>query len=589
MFGRAPQAATRNRATPLGSAVWVRLANIAEAWGVPSTGSGTFARHTLRRPFDGLRDLARHISRRPFDGLRELARHSLRRVQGACSPKLRRPDVPLGGLTSKQVASLGCRTPIECDFPPMTDPYPGHRPSGAPLASNSPGPRLACAPTGDGLEWLRGLDRQGFEQLIATSYQLLGYRPLGRASGGDGDSALVLGCGAERLIIQCKHFGAAYLGVNEARELQTLAVAHNATWALLATAGQFDPEAANFAQTNRLTLLDGPAVAQLAAIGKVKQPSPVPTPKLSQTAATASPQALRTGPNAGRAKRLALILATASLLPLVGIGAAVSTNLMAANAGSPREALPAALVSTPAETAQLGEQPQDIAYEPTQSRLYTANYLSGDVSIASAKSGQVLKTIDVPGKPIAVAVDASHHRIFVANAAAAKIYVIDYRSGKTKAIINTVTKPTDLAFDANRQRLFVISKRGQTLSVFNTSTLRRLGVVRTGERPVSLTLDPTDRTAYVLFADHAGVYSQLTLARRSVVLSLGGHSLAIDSVRQRLYITTATGVNEHNLRTGESRSFGTDSDAGAIDINPTKRIAYLADPINRRIETVNLR
>lgn len=470
----------------------------------------------------------------------------------------------------------------------MTDPYPGHRPSGAPLAPNPPGPRLACVPTGDSLEWLRGLDRPGFEQLIATSYQLLGYRPLGRAPASNGNSALILGCGTERIIIQCQHFDAAHLGVGEAEELQALAVAQHATWALLATAGKFDPDARKFAQANRLTLLDGPAVAQLATIGEVKHPNLVPAPRPSKTAAVNHP-AQPAGQSAGRTKRLALILATASLLPLVGISAAVSTTLMAANAGSPREAPPAALVSTPAETAQLGEQPQDIAYEPTQSRLYTANYLSEDVSIASAKSGRVLKTIKVPGKPIAVAVDASHHRIFVANAAAAKIYVIDYRSGKTKASIDTVTKPTDLAFDAKRQRLFVISKRGQTLSVFNTSTLRRLGTAHTGERPVSLTLDPAERTVYVLFADHAGVYSQLTLARRGLVPSKGGHSLAIDSVHQRLYITTTTGLNEHNLRTGENRSFGTDGDAGAIDINPTKRIAYLADPTNSRIETVNLR
>jgi YVTN family beta-propeller protein len=602
----------------------------------------------------------------------------------------------------------------------MTDLIPGPLTNGIVLAGPTEPPPLAYPVTGDGLDWLRQLDWRQFEQLVGQAYRFQGYEVSATAPGADGGIDFILARGNERIFVQCKHWRAAQVGVPEAQELFALMTSHQATWGILATSGSYTAEAREFARQARTTLLDGPAVAQLIAIGQADQPnpglplnhlSPVPPPArpkapscpicnsamkqrearlgpdaetpiwrctrasaggkacaapppppppidtarpvaiaappepespavpaartllttvapLAQRAAEATgAQLAKLGPLTHRAlsatrtqltklgplAQQGFLATRTQLAPLaqrslealkrfspprpvmvkaavtVGVLAAISA-VMASSGGSIMGAMNAfTLAPSTSNTVTFGKKPMDITFDAANQLIYTANYTSGDVTVIDSKSLMPRKTINVPGKPIGIAADPDHHRLFVADGAAAKIYVVSTESGKTTATIKLKDKATDLGFDATTQLLFVVSSAGQSLESFRTSNLTRVGGITTAGKPSSVAVDTAKHLVYVRSALGVTPYNGYYLTRGSRLTVSAGSSLAIDSQHQRLYLATATALAEHNLLTSKSRQFALTGTAGAICVDPSTQVAYVADPQANTISEVKLK
>jgi YVTN family beta-propeller protein len=506
--------------------------------------------------------------------------------------------------------------------------------SGLAVASPSepPGRPGAVEPE---LGWLRALGWREFEELIGRAYQFQGYEVLSTAHGADGGIDLILTRGTERIFVQCKHWNTNQVGVKIVRELFGVVAAHGATWGIVATSGNFTEEAEEFARQARITLLNGPAVAQLIALGQASEPtdgppsnqsSPVPAPRISNVEPScpicSAPMALRTarrGPQAGsrfwgcsrfpgckgvrpapqtaapaerkRPRRSSNRLAATLVgLPLAGLVAVGGVMLGASTIVSTVSHLGSPLTQPIAgPVGAFGEQTMDITYDSAANLIYTANYVSGNVTVADAKTLTPQRTIDVAGKPIAVASDAKHHHLYVADGGAKKIYVVDTRTNRTVATLATTAKPSDLAVDVSRQRLFVVSKAGNRLEVFNTASRAR---VATKTVPGGASAVAVNEASHQVFISGVTitVYNGYSLARTSSppILS-NADGLAVDSRTDRVYLVHNRSIEEYNLVTHKRRLISAPADGAGIAVDPGKRQAYLAVPGQNSVDTISLK
>lgn len=142
------------------------------------------------------------------------------------------------------------------------------------------------------LEKIRQLSWQRFEELIAEAYRRRGYDATITGGGGaDGGVDVILRNGSETVLVQCKHWKVFKVDVPKARELLGVVAARSADRGILITSGKFTPAAKEFADGNRLELVDGDGLVKLiqditagvASADKVpaSMGSPKPTPKES--------------------------------------------------------------------------------------------------------------------------------------------------------------------------------------------------------------------------------------------------------------------------------------------------------------------
>ena len=131
-----------------------------------------------------------------------------------------------------------------------------------------------------GLETLRALSWQDFERLVGESYRRQGYvvEEVGGAAP-DGGIDLVLHRQDGKVIVQCKRWKSAQVGVSLIREFYGVTVAENVERGIFVTTGVFTPDATEFARGKPLELVDG---AQLAKLVQGLQPR-APSKELEAT------------------------------------------------------------------------------------------------------------------------------------------------------------------------------------------------------------------------------------------------------------------------------------------------------------------
>ena len=121
-----------------------------------------------------------------------------------------------------------------------------------------------------GLETLRALSWQDFERLVGESYRRQGYvvEEVGGAAP-DGGIDLVLHRQDGKVIVQCKRWKSAQVGISLIREFYGVTVAEKVERGIFVTTGVFTPDATEFARGKPLELVDG---AQLAKLVQGLQP-----------------------------------------------------------------------------------------------------------------------------------------------------------------------------------------------------------------------------------------------------------------------------------------------------------------------------
>jgi restriction system protein len=154
-----------------------------------------------------------------------------------------------------------------------------------------------------GIETIRSISWQEFEELVGEAYRRKGYRVAESGGGGaDGGVDLVLKKNGETLLVQCKHWRQDKIGVKVVRELYGVVTAENATGGIVISSGAFTQESTDFTRGKPLELIGGSELTKM--VGDMKK-ARIPVshqPRAFQCPLCGSEMVLRTakkGPNPG--------------------------------------------------------------------------------------------------------------------------------------------------------------------------------------------------------------------------------------------------------------------------------------------------
>lgn len=111
---------------------------------------------------------------------------------------------------------------------------------------------------------IHALSWQDFERLVGAGFEQQGFRVSHTGGGGaDGGVDLVLNKGRETTLVQCKQWRAQKVGVATVRELYGVMAARGAARGIVVSAGEFTPDAQDFAQGRNIELVSGSALQEM--------------------------------------------------------------------------------------------------------------------------------------------------------------------------------------------------------------------------------------------------------------------------------------------------------------------------------------
>jgi restriction system protein len=144
----------------------------------------------------------------------------------------------------------------------------------APIAALNSWRKRRLLDSQKGIDSIRALSWREFEELVGEAYRRQGYGVIENTSAGPDEGIdLVLKKNGGLVLVQCKQWKSAKVGVNIVRELFGVITAKHATSGILITSGIFSQEAKNFAAGKPIDLVDGPQLLKL--IGNVQKPGTI--------------------------------------------------------------------------------------------------------------------------------------------------------------------------------------------------------------------------------------------------------------------------------------------------------------------------
>ncbi|MDB5924162.1 MAG: hypothetical protein JWN13_3098 [Betaproteobacteria bacterium] len=125
------------------------------------------------------------------------------------------------------------------------------------------------------LESIRNLHWLEFEKLVAEAFSRIGYTVTpGPGSSSAGEINLVATTANERILVQCKHWRAAMVGLSAVGDLLEMIAAEGATGGAVVTSGTFSDDAEAFAAGKSIQLIDGEQLEKLVrSVMKASGPS----------------------------------------------------------------------------------------------------------------------------------------------------------------------------------------------------------------------------------------------------------------------------------------------------------------------------
>lgn len=120
--------------------------------------------------------------------------------------------------------------------------------------------------TRSGIESIRDMSWQNFEQLVGEAFKRKGYSIEERGgAGADGGIDLILRLYGKKFLVQCKRWKTLSISVSHIRELFGVMVAERADGCIFVTSGDFTAEAKAFAQGKPIRLIDGKKLMEMMA------------------------------------------------------------------------------------------------------------------------------------------------------------------------------------------------------------------------------------------------------------------------------------------------------------------------------------
>lgn len=179
----------------------------------------------------------------------------------------------------------------------------------------------------------------------------------------------------------------------------------------------------------------------------------------------------------------------------------------------------------------LPQQPDGVAVDPTDGRVYVADYATGNVTVLSSANGSVIDAgISTGSFPEAVLYDSAGGTILVANSGSDTVTVLNASTGAV--IVPSIPAgvgPVAMALDSIDQLLYVADAAGGTVTIIDLATDSTIGSpVAVNSDPQGVSFDPaTDQVDVSDFL--AGTIS--VLADVPVVRSFAANPVGLEAGR----------------------------------------------------------
>ena len=164
----------------------------------------------------------------------------------------------------------------------------------------------------------------------------------------------------------------------------------------------------------------------------------------------------------------------------------------------------------------VGKDPEGIAYDPGNKRIYVTNNADNTVSVIDTTTNKVIDTkpntpeidpIMVRVGPEDIVYDPVNKRMYVGNHNDKSVSVIDTT---TNTVLDTNPNtpeidpimvgdgPEGIAYDPMNKRMYVTNIRDGTVSVIDTTTNTvTSNPITVGDRPIDIAYDPVSKRMYV--------------------------------------------------------------------------------------------
>ncbi len=249
--------------------------------------------------------------------------------------------------------------------------------------------------------------------------------------------------------------------------------------------------------------------------------------------------------------------------------------------------------------------------------VYVSNEDSGDISIISTASNQVIKTLNVGRRPRGIRVGHAGDKVFVALSGSPKcppsmsdedcsqqetdktqdgIAVIDVRTGKLERVLPGGSDPEQFDLSADGRRLFVSNEDSDQVTVVDIDSGQVLRTIAVGREPEGVRVSPdgtlvyitaeTDHTVTVLDADSGTVVATIGVGRRPRDAIFSANGL-------RAYVSAEVGHSISVIDVGKHKVIATielDAAVKPVGMAATSdnRLLYVANGRGRTVSAIDL-
>ena len=156
------------------------------------------------------------------------------------------------------------------------------------------------------------------------------------------------------------------------------------------------------------------------------------------------------------------------------------------------------LSSAVVSTVTVSTGPRNVAYSPSNDRIYVANYSSNNVSVIRPSDNTVVSTVTVSTGPIGIAYSPSNDRIYVANYGGNNVSVIRPSDNTVVSTVTVSTGPQGIAYSPSNDRIYVANNGDNNVSVIRPSDNTVVSTVTVSTGPFGIAYSPSNDRIYVV-------------------------------------------------------------------------------------------
>lgn len=195
--------------------------------------------------------------------------------------------------------------------------------------------------------------------------------------------------------------------------------------------------------------------------------------------------------------------------------------------------------------ADVGQNPDAIAYEPKRHEVYIFNHTGNSVTVIDAKEAKVVTTIPLGGEPEFAAADENAGRIYCNIEDKSEVAVID--AAKHQIISNWPLapgeEPTGIALDAAHHRLFAAC-HNKMMVMLDTDTGKVVANIPICAGTDGAAFDDATQLAFASCGDGTTTIAKEAAPDRLTVIQTlntepGARTMALDPKTHRIYLPTA--------------------------------------------------